>query len=88
MALNFPNPARIYDAKRCCVQFWGYDGAFEISFVMEQRAFSRINNADGAEGESGTLKIFDRYRDKILSVARRVYRGRQPGAYTLVAAEF
>ena len=64
MALNFPNPNRSYDAKHHCVRFWGYDGAFEISFVVEQRVFSRIN-LGAIEDESGILKIFDGYREKI-----------------------
>ena len=87
MALNFPNPNRSYDATHHCVRFWGHDGTFEISFVVEQHVFSKINPG-AIEDESGILKIFDRYRDKILSVARRVYRGRHPGAYTLVAGDF
>jgi hypothetical protein len=87
MALNFPNPARTYDTAHRCVRFWGYDGAFEVSFIVEQRAFDRISSSATGD-ESGTLRIFDKYRDKILGAARRVYRGRQPGAYTLVAADF
>jgi hypothetical protein len=87
MALTFPNPTRSYDTKHRCVRFWGYDGTFEISFMVEQRVFSRINPG-ATEDESGALRIFDKYRDKILSVARRVYRGRHPGAYTLVATDF
>ncbi|CCB66524.1 conserved protein of unknown function [Hyphomicrobium sp. MC1] len=55
--------------------------------MVEQRAFSRINPG-AAEDESGILRIFDKYRDRIIGVARRVYRGRHPGAYTLVAADF
>jgi hypothetical protein len=54
------------------VRFWGYDGTFEISFMVDRRVFSRIN--PGTEDEIGILKIFDTYRDKILDVARRVYR--------------
>lgn len=86
MALSFPNPSRSYDNKHRCVRFWGYDGTFEISFMVDQRVFSRIN--PGTEDEFGILRIFDTYRDKILDVARRVYRGRHPGSYTLVAADF
>jgi hypothetical protein len=69
------------------VRFWGYDGTFEVSFMVEQNVFSRINPG-AAQDESGVLRIFDKYRDKILGAARRVYRGRHPGAYTLVAADF
>jgi hypothetical protein len=87
VALNFPNPNRTYNAKRHCVLFWGYDGAFEIGFMVEQRVFSKIN-PDAMDGESATLEIFDRYRDKILAVARRIYRGRHAGAYTLAASDF
>ncbi len=87
MALSFPNPARSYDTKSHCVRFWGYDGAFEVSFMVDQRVFAGMN-PDAPKDESGTLKIFDKYRDKILGAARRVYRGRHPGAYTLVASDF
>jgi NTE family protein len=34
------------------------------------------------------IQVFDKYRDKILTAARRVYRGRQVGAYTLISADF
>ncbi len=87
MALSFPNPTRSYDTKHHCVRFWGYDGTFEVSFMVEQRVFSRINPG-AAQDESTVLRIFDKYRDKILGVARRLYRGRHPGAYTLVATDF
>ena len=43
MALSFPNPTRSYDSKHHCVRFWGYDGTFEVSFLVEQNAFSRMN---------------------------------------------
>lgn len=86
MTLNFPNPSRSYDNKHRCVRFWGYDGTFEISFKVDWQVFSRIN--PGTDDEFGILRSFDTYRDKILDVARRVYRGRHPGSYTLVAADF
>lgn len=87
MALNFPNPTRSYDTKHHCVRFWGYDGAFEVSFTVEQGVFDRISSSPTGD-ESGTLKVFDKCRDKILRAARRVYRGRQVGAYTLISADF
>ena len=87
MALSFPNPARAYDAAHRCVHFWGYDGAFEVSFLVEQGVFDRFSSSATGD-ESGTLKIFDKYRDKILSAARRVYRGRRSGTYTLGSADF
>jgi hypothetical protein len=55
MALSFPSPTRSYDSKRRCVRFWGYDGTFEVSFLVEQRAFSRINPG-AALDESVTVK--------------------------------
>ena len=87
MALSFPNPTRSYDSQHRCVQFWGYDGAFEISFTVEQGAFDKISSSATGD-EFGTLEIFDKYRDKILRAARRVYRGRHVGAYTLMSADF
>lgn len=66
MALNFPNPNRSYDAKHHCVRFWGYDGAFEISFVVEQRVFSRIN--PGAIEDESEFSKFS------TGIARRFFR--------------
>lgn len=87
MPLNFPNRSRSYDERGRRVRFWGYDGAFEISFFVEQRAFARIS-PDAKLDEAGFLGAFDRYRDRILQVAAKVYAGRRKEAYTLLASDF
>jgi hypothetical protein len=85
--LNFPNASRAYDATRRCVRFWGYDGALEIPFFVEDRALVRI--APGTtEDESSLLKSFDGNRDRIFEVARRVYLRRRKGSYELIASDF
>lgn len=87
MALSFPNLSRSYDARGRRVRFWGYDGALEISFFIEQCAFSRMS-PDPKFDEAGILVAFDRYRDRILGVAAKLYSGRRRDAYTLLASDF
>jgi hypothetical protein len=87
MALSFPNRSRSYDAQGQRVRFWGYDGAFEISFFVEERAFARIS-PDARLDEAGFLSAFDRSRDRILKVAAKVYAGRRREAYILLASDF
>lgn len=87
MALNFPNRSRSYDPRGRRVQFWGYDGAFEISFFVDQRAFARMS-PEAQLDEAGLLSVFDRYRDRILQAAAKAYAGRRKDAYTLLASDF
>lgn len=87
MALNFPNRSRSYDPRGCRVRFWGYDGAFEISFFIDQRALSRMS-PDPKLDEAGILNAFDHYRDRILAVAEKAYLGRRKAVYTLLASDF
>jgi hypothetical protein len=87
MTLNFSNPSRGYDETRNCVRFWGYDGALEVTFFMEDGAFKRIS-PEMRQSEATLLTAFDRNRDRILEVAGKVYSGRRKGSYTLTAADF
>jgi hypothetical protein len=85
--LNFPNASRAYDATRHSVRFWGYDGALEVNFFVEDRALVRI--APGTTKDEGSLlKSFDGNRDRIFDVARRVYERRRKGSYELIASDF
>lgn len=85
--LNFPNASRSYDGTRRCVRFWGYDGALEVSFFVEDSALVRI--APGTtRGESSLLKSFDDNRDRIIEAARRAYRRRRKGSYELIMSDF
>ena len=87
MTLNFPNRSRSYDERGRRVRFWGSDGAFEISFFVEQAALGPIAS-DGQSIEAGLLRAFDRNRERILDIARKLYSGRRAGAYVLLASDF
>lgn len=85
--LNFPNESRSYDATRRSVRFWGYDGAIEISFFVEEAALFQIA-PERKRDEFAVLECFDANRDHILTVARAVYARRRKAAYTLFAHDF
>jgi len=85
--LNFPNASRAYDATRHCVRFWGYDGALEIQFFVEDRALVRIAPGTSRD-ERSLLQTFDGNRARIFDVARRVYERRHKGSYELIASDF
>ncbi len=85
--LNFPNVSRSYDATRHCVRFWGYDGALEVSFFVEEAAVFRIAPAT-RHNQAAILESFDNNRDRILMVARKVYSGRRQGSYALGVSDF
>jgi hypothetical protein len=82
MALTFPNRSRSYDEVRKAVRFLGYDGMFEVPFLVQAEALvppSKVTEAD-------CLAAFDASRDSIYDVARRAYaRGR---GTTLTPADF
>jgi len=85
--LTFPNASRSYDATRGCVRFWGYDGALEVHFFVEDKALARI--APGTTLERGSLlRSFDGNRDRIFEVARKVYLRRRKGSYDLLVSDF
>ena len=85
--LNFPNLSRSYDVTRRSVRFWGYDGALEVSFFVEEAAVFRIAPKTG-HNEAAILESFDDNRERILMVARKVYSGRRQGSYALAASDF
>lgn len=82
MVLNFPNPSRVYDASRHCVCFWGYDNAREISFLVDDAMLTKLN-LDCVSDESSLLATFDRNRDRILELARTLYKGGPRNRYTI-----
>lgn len=85
--LNFPNLSRSYDATRRSVRFWGYDGALEVSFFVEEDAVFRIAPLT-RHTQTAILESFDDNRERILDVARKVYSGRRRSAYSLAATDF
>ncbi|SEC22738.1 Protein of unknown function [Burkholderia sp. WP9] len=82
MSLNFPNPSRSYDASHHCVNFWGYDNAREIAFVVTRSVISNLSPSVGAD-EPAVLAAFDRHREQILTLARGLYLGGPQNRYTI-----
>ncbi|MGH8777615.1 DUF1488 domain-containing protein [Paraburkholderia sp.] len=72
MALQFPNPSRSYDAGRHCVSFWGYDNSREITFDVDDAMLKSLQ-PDVGNDERAILDAFDRFREKLLEMARSRY---------------
>lgn len=83
MMLSFPNQSRSFDATRKRVRFWGYDGAMEITFFVEENALQKLS-PEMSGVEAGFLKAFDAARNLIHEVADRVYAHGPKGSYTCV----
>lgn len=86
MALQFPNKSRSFDEHRQTVRFQGYDGMFEVRFLVEAAAL--IKNADAALKEPDFLNAFDSLRAVIQKAAVRMYERNRRSNYTLTAADF
>jgi hypothetical protein len=83
VALIFPNRSRSFDEARKAVRFLGYDGMFEVPFLVQAEALSRAGPSSMTEADC--LAAFDAARDAIYDAARRAYaRGRG----TLTPADF
>ena len=82
VTLNFPNPSRTYDASRHGVCFWGYDNSREITFLVDDAMLAKLN-ADMDSSEPALLAAFDRNRDRILGLARDLYKGGPQNWYTI-----
>ena len=82
MAINFPNRSRSYDVTRRAVHFWGYDRSMENSFFImadtlkEMQPNLRFDAID-------ILHAFDANRERIYSIAARVYARGRRGTYDL-----
>jgi hypothetical protein len=87
VAINFPNENRSYDSKRRGVRFWGHDEALEVCFLLEEDALTRMSRTT-SQTEAGFLAAFDSHRDRICTVARKVYSRRGSGFYILAASDF
>lgn len=87
MAIDFPNQSRSYDGKRHAVRFWGYDGAKEVSFLVEEDALARVSRAT-PRTEDEFLAAFDANRDRIFTAARKAYSPRGSGFHALSALDF
>ena len=88
MPLKFPNPSRSYDEVRHCVQFSGYDGAFEVFFSVDADALPLRVKDSLALGERDYLSAFDRFRETIQDVASEAYSRGRKQIYLLKAIDF
>jgi hypothetical protein len=79
-SLSFPNPSRSYDETKRGVRFWGYDRTFEISFLVEEDALSKLD-PETRQDETGFLSTFDVSRDRIRATAGNIYSRRRKAAY-------
>jgi hypothetical protein len=84
MALNFPNRARSFNEVRQAVRFLGYDGMFEVPFLIEAGALT--GNTPSTISEADCLAAFDARRDAIYEAARKAYA--RSRTTTLTPADF
>jgi hypothetical protein len=92
MAIGFPNRSRSFDEARSAVRFSGYDGMFEVAFLVEAAALIRpagkFGRRDAMEAEC--LAAFDTARAAIHQAAKKVYSQSRRGTgniYTLTGAD-
>lgn len=85
MTLAFPNPSRSLDRARNAVRFSGYDGMFEIAFLIDVQALVKPTTADISEADC--LTSFDELRPKIYAAAAKVYQHGRPTPYVLTSAD-
>jgi hypothetical protein len=86
MAISFPNPSRSYDTTRQAVRFWGYDRSIERSFYLAAEALKLIQ--PGLRSEStDLLRAFDVHRERIYTIAAKVYARGRRGSYDLNIAD-
>jgi hypothetical protein len=85
MTLQFPNSSRSFDERKRTVRFQGYDGMFEVRFLIEAAAL--MKQADQSFVEADYLNAFDRLRSAIQDAALKVYERNRRSAYTLTAAD-
>ncbi|QND51671.1 DUF1488 domain-containing protein [Phyllobacterium sp. 628] len=86
MALNFPNRSRSYDAAAQQVRFIGYDGLFQVPFLVEIAAFWKgASKADPDEDDY--LAAFDAARSAIQDAAHKAYAHGRKNLYVLTAGD-
>ncbi len=85
MALIFPNYSRSYDAGSGRIRFSGYDGMFEVRFLLELDALAKAYTGKlGTEKEY--LSAFDDMRKAVLVVAERIYGKRRGQTVCMLTA--
>ncbi|MBX5023930.1 DUF1488 domain-containing protein [Rhizobium lentis] len=85
MTLTFPNRSRSFDESRNAVRFSGYDGMFEVRFLIEANALRTASQA--ARSEDECLRAFDMARDAILDAATHAYGRGCKDRHTLTARD-
>ncbi len=89
--LRFPNASRDYQASKQSVCFWGYDSAFEVSFLIGHKALQRLDSrpdSSEATSEADLLRIFDANRPWIQQVAEKAYSRWRGNYYPLEPEDF
>jgi hypothetical protein len=86
MTINFPNRSRSYDATRRAVRFWGYDRSMESSFFIMEDALRQMQ-PDLQSDAIDILHAFDVNRERIYSIAAKVYARGRRGTYDLNAVD-
>ncbi|ATU92991.1 DUF1488 domain-containing protein [Phyllobacterium zundukense] len=86
MALNFPNRSRSYDPVSKRVRFTGYDGLFQVPFLVEIDALSEAT-ATPDSVENAYLAAFDAARTSIQAAAMKAYAHGRKAIYVLTAAD-
>ena len=84
MSLSFPNPSRTYDAPRRRIRFWGYDRSMEVTFFVEEDVVLKLC-PKALNAEAGLLAAFDTVRERIYSVAKRMYAPNSRRAFYVLA---
>jgi hypothetical protein len=85
MALQFPNQSRSFDDVKQTVRFHGYDGMFEVRFVIEASAL--VTTSNGSVAEADYLDAFDSARSTIQDAAIKLYKRTHRSGYTLTAGD-
>lgn len=89
MTLAFPNPSRSLDKARNAVRFTGYDGMFEVAFLVDIGAL--VNSATESfmsePSETACLSAFDARRTSIYAAAAKAYSNGHRAPYILTAAD-
>lgn len=86
MTLQFPNRSRSFDEVKRTVRFQGYDGMFEVRFLVEAAVL--VNTPDRSFVEADYLNAFDKMRPTIQDVATKAYKRNGRSSYTLTADDF
>lgn len=89
MTLSFPNHSRSFDKARNVVRFTGYDGMFEVPFLVEIGALGAPAASDHMPDtlEDACLSAFDRRRMSVYAAASKAYADGRRAPYILTAAD-